>query len=195
MATCENQRWIGWLKWTSSKTAVPPNMLGESSRMSSMAEARFRVQTPNSTPRTIKVIALDSVSEAVVRRLAGGAWQNAAFLTVAVPGEADRGEPPFTSNGALRDLAGRSRSISGEVDSADLVVLVAGPGGNAQAAARIGQACSASRVMTTGFVVGVTAASEQALSKTLAQLRPWSLMVVIANTDDYIDDMMTALRA
>ena len=33
------------------------------------------------------------------------------------------------------------------------------------------------------------------LSKTLAQLRPWSLMVVIANGDDYIEDMLTALRA
>jgi hypothetical protein len=30
---------------------------------------------------------------------------------------------------------------------------------------------------------------------TLAQLRPWSLMVVIAESDDYIDDMLTALRA
>jgi hypothetical protein len=50
-------------------------------------------------------------------------------------------------------------------------------------------------VTTTGFVVGVTSASESALSKTLAQLRPWSLMVVVANSDDYIDDMLTALRA
>ena len=51
------------------------------------------------------------------------------------------------------------------------------------------------RVMTTGFVVGVRSASEHALSKTLAQLRPWSLIVVIANDDDYIEDMMTAFRA
>lgn len=49
--------------------------------------------------------------------------------------------------------------------------------------------------MTTGFVIGITSASESELSKTLAQLRPWSLMVVIAGSDDYIDDMMAALRA
>jgi hypothetical protein len=49
--------------------------------------------------------------------------------------------------------------------------------------------------MTTGFVVGVSSASEHALSSTLAQLRPWSGMVVIARSDDYIDDMMAALRA
>jgi hypothetical protein len=33
------------------------------------------------------------------------------------------------------------------------------------------------------------------LSRTLAQLRPWTLMLVIANTTDYIGDMLQALRA
>jgi hypothetical protein len=33
------------------------------------------------------------------------------------------------------------------------------------------------------------------LAKSLAQLRPWSLMVVIASAEDYIADMLTALRA
>src|SRR5260370_37080871 len=155
-------------------------MLSESARMSSSAEARFRVQAPNSTPRAIKVIALDAVGEAVVTRLAAGGWKHATFLT---------------AGAALRDLAGSLRSVPDEVAAADLVVLVAGPGGRAQAASIIGQACSLRRVTTTGFVVGVAAASEASLSETLAQLRPWSLMVVIANSDDYIDDMLTALRA
>jgi hypothetical protein len=158
-------------------------MFSESARMSSAAEARFRVQAPNSTPRASKVIALDAAGETVVRRLAGGGWEHATFFTAAAP------------DGALHDLAGRVTSVIDEVDTADLVILVAGPGGHAQAASLIGQACSIRRVMTTGFVIGVTSASESALSKTLAQLRPWSLMVVIANSDDYIGDMMTALRA
>jgi hypothetical protein len=33
------------------------------------------------------------------------------------------------------------------------------------------------------------------LSKTLSQLRPWSLMLVIASSVDYIEDMLIALRA
>ena len=49
--------------------------------------------------------------------------------------------------------------------------------------------------MITGFIVGAASTSEDALSKTLAQVRPWSLMVVIADGDEYIDDMLTALRA
>ena len=157
--------------------------LSESARMSSAAEARFRVQAPNSTPRVSKVIALDAAGEAVVRRLAGGAWEHATFLVAVSP------------DGALRDLAGQVRSVTDEVETADLVVLVAGPGGHAETASRIGQACSHHRVMTTGFIVGATSASDSGLSKTLAQVRPWSLMVVMASRDDYIDDMLTALRA
>ena len=38
-------------------------------------------------------------------------------------------------------------------------------------------------------------ASDKALSDTLAQLRPWSLMVVVANADQYIEDVLTALTA
>ena len=165
--------------------------------MGSAAEARFRVQAPNSTPRAIRVIALDAAGEGVVRRLAGTGWKHATFFTAA-----SRGEPggsgalsSASADDALVDLAGQIRSVTGEVDNADLVVLVAGPGGHAQAASLIGQACSLRRVMTTAFIVGVASASEKALSETLAQVRPWSLMVVIADSDVYIDDMMTALRA
>ena len=162
-------------------------MLSESARISSAGEARYRVQAPNSTPRATKVVALDAASEAVVRRLARGTWEDATFFTAASHGEA--------GDGALRDLDGHGRSVTAEVDAADLVILIAGPGGHAQAASLIGRASSLRRVMTTGLIVGMTSASERALSKTLAQLRPWSLMVVIATSDDYIDDMMTALRA
>ena len=172
-------------------------MLSESARMSSAAEARFRVQAPNSTPRAIKVIALDAPGEAVVRRLAGIGWKHATFFTAASRGDsAGRGDlSPASRGDALSDLAGHMKNVTDEVDTADLVVLVAGPGGQAQAASLIGEACSRRHVMTTGFIVGVTSASENALAKTLAQVRPWSLMVVIADSDDYIDDMMTALRA
>jgi hypothetical protein len=81
------------------------------------------------------------------------------------------------------------------VDTADLVVMVAGPGGHASVASLVGEACSLRRVMTTSFIVGGRTASESELSKTLAQVRPWSLMVVLADADDYIEDMLTALRA
>ena len=43
--------------------------------------------------------------------------------------------------------------------------------------------------------MGAKSAPDEAVSKTLAQVRPWSLMLVIASPDDYIDDMLVALQA
>jgi hypothetical protein len=160
-------------------------MLSESARMSSAAEARFRVQAPNSRPRAITVIALDPAAEAVVRELEKSGWKNTTFLKATSPG----------ATLALADFTGAARDLATVVEAADLLVFVAGPGGHADGAARVGLACSERRVMTTGFVVGAHGASEADLAKTLAQLRPWSLMVVISQDDHYIDDIMAALRA
>jgi hypothetical protein len=145
-------------------------MASESARMNSAAEARFRVQAPNSQPRAVKVVALDASGAAAIERLANTGRSKATFFKV-------------------------HDNLDEEIGAADLVVMVAGPGGQAQDAAAIGRACSEHRVMTTGFIVCAGSGPERELSKTLAQLRPWSLMVVIANSDDYIDDMMAALRA
>jgi hypothetical protein len=32
------------------------------------------------------------------------------------------------------------------------------------------------------------------LSRTLAHVRPWSLMVVVVNDDDYVDDILKSFR-
>lgn len=169
-------------------------MVSESARMSSAAEARFRIDAPNSKPRRVKVIALDPASEAVVKHLAQGRWNNASFFTAS----AFSGVPPgrdFSMPGWLSDLAGRTKDLIDEVGTADLVVMVATAGENAQAATLIGEACSLKRVNTTGLILGGVSASDEMLSKTLSQLRPWSLMLVIANGEDYIEDMLIALRA
>ncbi len=48
---------------------------------------------------------------------------------------------------------------------------------------------------TTALVLGSPQVSDEALSKTLSHLRPWALMLVIASAEEYIADMLTALRA
>jgi hypothetical protein len=167
-------------------------MLSESARMSSAAEARFRVQAPNSRQRAIKVVALDSVSEPVVRRLSEDSWTRATFFRMTPDAE---DESLGASGAAMTDLSGQPTNIEAEVNAADLVIMIAAPGGHARAASLIGRACSLRRVMTTTLIVGEGAAPDEELSRTLAQVRPWSLMLVIAGGDDYIKDMMTALRA
>ena len=117
------------------------------------------------------VIALDARSERTVARLAQPSWHQARFLNAS------------------------AANLFDQIEAADLVVMVATPGADVSAASAIGAACSARRVMTTALVTGAETASDEALSKTLAQLRPWSLMVVVANADQYIEDVLTALRA
>ena len=97
--------------------------------------------------------------------------------------------------GWLSDLAGRTKDLIDEVANADLVVMVASAGHDAQAAALIGEACAVRRVMTTGLVLGDGSASDGAVSKTLAGLRPYALMLVVASGEDYVEDMLTSLRA
>jgi hypothetical protein len=169
-------------------------MQSESARMSSGAEARFRIDAPNSKPRRVKVIALGRTSEAVVASLSRQSWNSATFLTAS----AFAGAPPergFSVEGWLADLTGRMRNLIAEMDSADLVVMVAAAGENAEAAALIGEACGARRIGTTGMILSGPSVSDATLANTLAQLRPWSLMLVIAEGEDYIEDMLHALRA
>jgi len=168
-------------------------MQSESARMASAAEAKFRIDAPNSRPRAVKVIALDQPSERVVKDLAARPWNGASFFIASAFGGAPRQGESFA--GWLSDLAGRTKNLIEEVNSADLVVMVATAGQDAPAASIIGEACSLKRVMTTALVLGGTNISDEVLSKTLSQLRPWALMLVIASAEEYIADMLTALRA
>ncbi len=174
-------------------------MESESARMSSAAEAKFRIDRPNSQARAVKVIALDARSERVVKELAASQWQRATFLTASAfsgsPRQGERLAERFSLGGWLNDLAGRTKNLIEEVDTADLMVMVASAGENAGAAAIIGEACNVKHVMTTALILGGAASSDETLSKMLAQLRPHVMMLVISSADEYIKDMLTALRA
>jgi hypothetical protein len=170
-------------------------MDSESARMSSAAEARFRVDYPNSKPRVVKVVALDTPSEQVVKRVAQRAWQRATFFTSIKFEGAPRGGDSWSMQAWLGDLAGRAKALVEEVAGADLVVMVSTAGSTAQAAAVIGEACAARKVMTMALIIGSEQQSDEALSKTLATLRPYASMLVVANGDEYIEEMLSALRA
>ena len=170
-------------------------MISESARMSSAAEARFRIKDPNSQPRVVKVIALDKPSEEVVKELAQSQWRAATFFTASAFASAPRQNARFSVDGWLSDLAGRTKNLLDEVTSADLVVMIATPGQNADAAAIIGEACGVNHVMTTSLIISSPCTSDEVLSNSLAHLRPHSRMLVIASAEDYIADMLVALRA
>lgn len=72
--------------------------------------------------------------------------------------------------------------------------MVVTAGSDAPAAARIGEICSDRRITTATFVVRAAGVSDEALSRTLAQVRPWSLMLVITNQDDYVEEILRSFR-
>ncbi|MGN6571958.1 MAG: hypothetical protein ACTHLO_11140 [Pseudolabrys sp.] len=168
-------------------------MPSESARASSALEAAFRIDAPNARARATRVVALDRPSAAVIARLAQSAWTGAAFLTV--PTEAPGRDGAFSVSGWLSDLAGHAKNLADEIAGADQVVMVATAGENAEAASIIGEACSVRRIMTTGLILAGAATPDEALSRTLSHLRPWALMLVVASGEEYIEDMLTALRA
>ncbi len=170
-------------------------MPSESARMTTAEEARFRIDYPNSKPRAVKVVALDQPSEHVVKRLAERQWQRATFFTALKFDGAPRSGEGWSMKAWLSDLAGRTKDLVDEVATADLVVMVSSAGTNAEAAAVIAEACGVRKVMTTALIIGSETKSNEELSKTLANLRPHASMLVIANNDDYIEEMLVALRA
>lgn len=170
-----------------------PAVPSESARASSAFEAGFRIDAANARARTTKVLALDRASAAVIGRLATSPWTGASFLTI--PTEAPARDGAFSVSGWLRDLAGQTRNLADEIAGADQVVMVATAGENAEAASIIGEACSVRRIMTTGLILANSSTPDEALSRTLSHMRPWALMLVVASGEEYIEDMLTALRA
>src|SRR6266567_3783625 len=138
---------------------------------------------------------MDSESARMVKRVAQQGWQRATFFTSIKFEGAPRGGESWSMQAWLSDLAGRTKALVEEVAAADLVVMVSSAGTSAQAAAVIGEACAVRKVMTMALIIGSEQRSNEELSKTLATLRPYASMLVIATGDEYIEEMLAALRA
>lgn len=165
----------------------------ESARATSAAEARYRIGDPNSKPRSVKVIALDPPSERLVKRIAQGSWNGASFFTSGLDDAAPSGEI-WSMQPRLSDLAGRTKDLVEEIATADLVVMISTAGGNPQVASVISEACALKHVMATGLIVDGSSKPE-ALSHTLARLRPHVGMLVVADGEEYVEAMLVALHA
>lgn len=168
--------------------------LSESARVTTAEEAAFRVQYPNSQPRLIKVIALDEAAGRLVSELASKTWNRAVFF--------DKLTFPAASGGArdkmqawLSDVAGHASDLVAEIDSADIVVVIASPGTDAQAATIIGESCRLRHKSMIGLILQTANVGDEALSKTLLGMRPLASMLVVASGTEYVEEMLHAMRA
>jgi hypothetical protein len=163
-------------------------VLSECACATSAEEARFRIDHPNSAPRRIKIVALDKPAERVVRQLANAKWNSATFMTAVKNGES-------VSIDWLSDLAGEAVSLLDQLRAADHVVTVSTAGESAEGAAIIAEVCNAHRIMLTALVIDPTNVPEPQLLGTMAPLRVHASMLVVAKGEEYVEAMLTALRA
>ena len=104
--------------------------------------------------------------------------------------------PPGQSmSGWLSDLAGHITNLLEQIKVADVVVIVSTAGENPADAAVIADACHLHHVMLTALVIEAPSISQEALLATLVALRPYTSMLVVAKGEEYIEAMLTALRA
>ena len=161
-------------------------MLSESARAASRQEARFRVPYPNSRPRLARLVALDRASEPFVAHLTKG-HAGREFLPL-------WGGSEETASGMGRDAGERARALVTALDATDLVVMVSIAGEDNPAASVIADACRLRRVPVVVFVLDNPSRAAAALNDTLAHLRPYATMLVRADDEAYIEDMLRALR-
>lgn len=149
-------------------------MLSESARVTTAEEARYRIDRPNSRPRSVTIVALDRAAEGQLPAL-GTLFPHASYFPAV----------ELAHGGRLGDVVAHS----------DVVVMLTTAGSEVPEVPIIGRACSDRRVTTTGLVIGPPDVPATQLSYSLEQLRPWMLMLVVASDVDYVEAMLRALRA
>jgi len=169
-------------------------MQSESARMTTAREASYRVQYPNSKKRAVKVIAVDPASAKIVDEISKKDWNGAAFFTA----------PAFTTEETpggsglkawLKDLAGRTMDLVSEIEHCDFAVVITTAGADARAVSVIADACALYHKSLVGLVLPGEDDSDAAMAESMRHLRPYTRMLVIASGADYIEAMLTALRA
>jgi hypothetical protein len=169
--------------------------LAESARVTTSEESRFRIDYPNSRPRRSCIIALDPVSGAVLHRLAGAkARPNSRFLRYVEPPVSSELLPALPARCMLEHIDGGMVSLISEVGDADIVVMVIEAGAAADAAEVIGNACYEQGKIATGVMLNSTDVSPETLSKALIAFRPFTTMLVVSRDEEYVVEMLDALR-
>ena len=129
-----------------------------------------------------------------MRRIAEAPWRGAHFLTYVSKTAGAKGLDSLPVDASLKAVDGGEVRLSAELAGADVVVMIAMAGGASDAAAVIGNACFVRGIMTTGLIVA-SGGDRAEVERTVAALRPYAAMLVVSTSEEYIPEMLTALRA
>jgi len=170
-----------------------PTMLGGCAFAATAAEAKFRVQYPNSRSRASRIFALDAGAAEAMYGVTEDPWNGAHFLTLATKGAVD---PETTQAGdlPLSHPDGSPADLNAEMMGADVVVLLATTGEGEGAAEVIARECFNRKIMCAGLALGAGRTPGD-VDRVVNSMRRFARVLVVANDDDYIPAMLTALRA
>jgi hypothetical protein len=174
--------------------ASTPNAPEVSTYVKSGTGSAEPITAPNSLPRTIKIIALDPRSESILERIGEEQWKSASCLTAIAFSTPEGQRRDVSLRRWLSDLAGRARDLVNGIQGADSVIMVVTAGEDTEAAALIREACGR-HVPLTAVILAATSCSEKTLETTLSQLRSHVSMLVVSHEDEYVGEMLEALRA
>ncbi|SON57790.1 hypothetical protein HDIA_4249 [Hartmannibacter diazotrophicus] len=167
--------------------------LSESARVTTVDEARYRINKPNSRPRSSRIIALDATGERVLKSLAGMAWNDAKFLKYVRARPATDQLASLPVDAVLKDLDGNETSLNAEVAGADVTMMLIGSGSPAGAAEVVGNCCFVHGKLATGIVLNAGEGGAD-LAATLKAIRPYAAMLVVSTAEDYVAEILTSLR-
>lgn len=168
-----------------------PTLLSGCARAATAKEAAYRVQYPNSTLRTSRIFALDPAAAEAMYATTEDPWNNAHFLTVTAAG--------VTADSKAADLPlchpdGTAAMLDTEIVDADVVVLIATTGDSEGAAEVIARECFHRNIMCAGIALG-GGQDRPGTDRVVNSMRRFARVLVVANDEDYIPAMLTALRA
>jgi hypothetical protein len=95
----------------------------------------------------------------------------------------------------LRDLSGEGLNLLDRISAADVVVTVSTAGESGEDAAVVAEACGVHRVMMTALLIDPASAPETSVLATMKPLRAHAAMLVVAKGEEYVEAMLTAMRA
>lgn len=146
-----------------------PILLNSCALAATTAEARYRINVKRPrTPRSSRIVGLDSGASDVVRELARQPWNDAHFICLPGP-----------------------LKLNEELAEADFVLMIATANDGAPAASAIGDACARRGIMTAGVVLNGSAATDAAV----AALRPHARVLVVTDDRQDIAEIMSAVGA
>lgn len=168
-------------------------MLSESARVTTAQEARYRIPYPNSKERAHKIIALDAESAQLVDEVAKKEWHGVRFFSSLSfeTGDPQNGE----LKGWLNDIAGRTMDLLSEIKSADSVMVICAAGSDARAVSVIAEGCKLHNKTLVGLIMPHASSTDEEISTSLNYMRPYTRMLVLGGGVDFIEAMLTALRA